>query len=154
MIFVILGTQDKKFNRLIQMILKLDIDEEIVIQSGCSDVFSDKVKYFKYLDKDSFDDYIKKADLIITHGGVGSIMSALSYRKKVIAVPRLKKYQEHQNDHQLDIVDNFYLRNYIFKCNEEDDLKLLITKIKTHQFENFNSNNDHFVSKLNNYLGL
>lgn len=154
MIFVILGTQDKKFNRLIQMVLKLDIDEEIVIQSGCSDVFSDKVKYFKYLDKDSFDDYIKKADLIITHGGVGSIMSALSYRKKVIAVPRLKKYQEHQNDHQLDIVDNFYLRNYIFKCNEEDDLKLLITKIKTHQFENFNSNNDHFVSKLNNYLDL
>lgn len=154
MIFVILGTQDKKFNRLIEMVLKLDIDEEIVIQSGCSDVFSDKVKYFKYLDKDSFDDYIKKADLIITHGGVGSIMSALSYRKKVIAVPRLKKYQEHQNDHQLDIVDNFYLRNYIFKCNEEDDLKLLITKIKTHQFENFNSNNDHFVSKLNNYLGL
>lgn len=154
MIFVILGTQDKKFNRLIQMVLKLDIDEEIVIQSGCSDVFSDKVKYFKYLDKDSFDDYIKKADLIITHGGVGSVMSALSYRKKVIAVPRLKKYQEHQNDHQLDIVDNFYLRNYIFKCNEEDDLKLLITKIKTHQFENFNSNNDHFVSKLNNYLDL
>lgn len=47
---------------------------------------------------------IDEADLIITHGGVGSVISSVKMWKKEIASPRLAKYGEHTNDHQLQII--------------------------------------------------
>ncbi len=46
---------------------------------------------------------INEADIIITHGGAGCIADALEKNKQVIVVPRLKKYKEHNNDHQLEL---------------------------------------------------
>ena len=56
---------------------------------------------------------MSKASFIITHGGVGSIISSLKLNKKVIAVPRLSKYNEHVNDHQLQIIEDFDKQGYI-----------------------------------------
>ena len=58
-------------------------------------------------------DFIGKADYIITHGGVGTITDALKLGKKIIAVPRLSKYKEHVNDHQLQIIENFSEKGFI-----------------------------------------
>ena len=46
---------------------------------------------------------IKKARIIITHAGSGSTSTMLRYKKKMIVVPRRKKYNEHYNDHQIDL---------------------------------------------------
>ena len=63
-----------------------------------------------------------EATLIITHGGVGSIVSALKKNKKVIVVPRLKKYNEHIDDHQLEIVEEFKKRKHILLNTNLNDL--------------------------------
>ena len=60
---------------------------------------------------------IEKADLIITHGGVGSIVTALKMHKKVIAVPRLSGFYEHVNDHQIQIVDTFDKQGLLIRRN-------------------------------------
>ena len=65
------------------------------------------MKIFDLIPMDEFDEMIKKCDLLITHGGVGSIITGLKNNKKVIAAARLSKYNEHVNDHQLQIIDNF-----------------------------------------------
>ena len=59
------------------------------------------------------DKYIDEADLVITHGGVGTIFSALKKNKKVIAIPRLEKYGEHINDHQIEICEELEKEGYI-----------------------------------------
>ena len=111
MILVTLGTQDKTFPRLLEAIQKqIDkgtIKDKVVVQAGSTKFESKDMEIFDLIDRDQFADLIKKCDLLITHGGVGSIISGLNNDKVVIAAARLKKYHEHINDHQLQIIDNF-----------------------------------------------
>ena len=111
MIFVTLGTQDKAFTRLLEMIDKEitngNIKEKVIVQAGFTKYNTKNMQIFSLLDKDDFDKYIKDCDLLITHGGVGSILTGLKNNKKVIACPRLAKYNEHMNDHQKQIIERF-----------------------------------------------
>ena len=103
MIFVTLGTQDKGFPRLLEAIEEAIenkyIKEKVIVQAGYTEFESKNMEIYKLLPMDKFDDYMKKCDLLITHAGVGSIMSGLKFNKKIIAAPRLEKYGEHTNDH-------------------------------------------------------
>ena len=107
MILVTLGTQDKPFTRLLDAIQKaIDqkiIKEEVIVQAGCTKYESKDMKIFDLIPADEFDKLVKKCRILITHGGVGSIMTGLKAGKVVIAAPRLSKYKEHTNDHQKEI---------------------------------------------------
>jgi len=150
MILVTLGTQDKKFNRLLEEIDKLILDkkikDEVVVQAGFSkDYKSDNMKIFELISKVEFDDLIEKCDILITHGGVGAILTGLKYNKKVIAIPRLKKYKEHVNDHQIQIVSNFHDEGYIVGINEVEELENAINKIKDFCPRKYKSNKNNMV---------
>ena len=90
MIFVTLGTQDKKFKRLLDAVEKLDIDEKIIAQIGSTDFKSEKMELHKFMSKDEFDNYMKEARIIITHAGVGTIIEGLKLHKKMIVSARKK----------------------------------------------------------------
>lgn len=126
MIFVTLGTQDKPFTRLLEAIEREiengNITDEVIVQAGFTKYKSDKMKIFDLISQEDFANYMQKADLIITHGGVGSIITALNHGKKVIVAPRLSKYGEHVNDHQLQIIKCFEQKNYILPLYDFDKL--------------------------------
>ena len=155
MIFVTLGTQDKSFKRLLEEIdkqIKLgNITDEVIVQSGYTNYKSDNMKIFKMIPMKEFDKYIKKCDLLITHAGVGSIMSGLINNKKVIAAPRLKKYKEHTNDHQLDIASSFKKDGYILTTNI-DDLDKILKEIQNFKPKKFKSNNKKFVKVIEDFI--
>jgi UDP-N-acetylglucosamine transferase subunit ALG13 len=44
---------------------------------------------------------VRRARVVVTHAGVGSIIVSLSNGKKPVVVPRLKQYAEAVDDHQL-----------------------------------------------------
>lgn len=159
MILVTLGTQDKKFYRLLEALEeKINqhlIEDEVIVQAGCSSDFKSKsMKIFDLIPMDEFDDMIKKCDILITHGGVGSIITGLKNNKKVIAAARLSKYNEHVNDHQLQIIDNFEKEGYILKLDNFNDIDKLIeqtTKFKPKKFKSNTSNMIDLVDKeINN----
>ena len=50
---------------------------------------------------------IRECDVLITHSGVATIIAGLKNDKKVIVVPRLAKYGEHVDDHQVQIAESF-----------------------------------------------
>ena len=156
MIFIILGTQKFQLKRLlneIEVLIKKGIlKDEVIAQTGFTDFSSDNIKCYDYLDKKDFDKYISEADLIITHSGVGSIITAISYNKPVIVYPRLKKYKEHVDDHQKDIANAFEKKGFVLCCNEEDDLETLIIKSKTQIFEKYVSGTDRIVSIIEGFL--
>ena len=154
MIFVTLGTQDKPFIRLINYLENSKIQDDIVIQTGFTDYYSDRFKIFKYLDKDTFDKYMDEANLIICHGGVGTIITALNKNKKILAVPRLAKYKEHQNDHQLQIVNAFLKKRYLVVMNDGDQFDEKVKEALSFKPNKFVSNNNFFVNKLKEYIML
>lgn len=156
MIFVILGTQDKPFTRLLKKIesLKKDgnIKEDIIIQAGYTKYESDCMKIFDYMPIDEFNNNIKKADLIITHAGAGSILSSLKENKKVIAVPRLSKYGEHTNDHQIQITEELSNEGYILGCQDLNKLKEVIKESKTFKPKEYKANNDKMINIIDSYI--
>lgn len=148
MILVTLGTQKQPFTRLLDMIEKSKIKDEIIVQAGHTKYNSQKMKLFEFINYEEMDKLVEKADLIITHGGTGSIVEPLKKGKKIIACPRLKKYGEHVDDHQIQLVDSFSEVGYILKLNENDDIDKLVTKIKKMKMVKFISNTDNFIQNL------
>lgn len=149
MILVTLGTQEQKFYRLLDAIEKSKIKEEIVVQAGGSaDYKSKKMKIFKFIDYNEMNELIDKSDLIITHGGTGSIIMPLQKGKKVIACARLEKYGEHINDHQQEIVSIFAEEGYLLELKENDSLDDIIKKSKKFKPNKYISNTENFIKNL------
>ena len=156
MILVTLGTQDKSFTRILKELDRLKdkgiIKDKIIVQAGYTKYKSNNLEIFDYINEKDFNKYYESASLIITHGGVGSIIKGLEHNKVVIAVPRLSKYDEHENDHQLQIIDEFYKTGYILKCIEMKDLEKTIKDSKTFKGKKFKSNNGNLVKLIDDYI--
>ena len=151
MILVTLGTQDKKFTRLLEeidrLIEKKVITEEVIVQAGYScDYKSKNMQIFDLISKAEFDKLISKCDYLITHAGVGNILTGLKYNKKIIAVPRLKEYKEHVNNHQLEITNTFTKEGYIIGIYDVKELENAILKIKKFKPKEFISNKNKALS--------
>lgn len=156
LIFVTLGTQDKSFKRLLDAIQRQidlgNIKEEVVVQAGCTKFESKDMKIFDLVSREEFDKYMEKCDLLITHGGVGSIIGGLTHGKKVIAAARLKEYKEHTNDHQVQIINVFSKEGYILALDDFDKLDEVLKEVKKFKPKSFFSNTDKFVCKLKEYI--
>lgn len=156
MIFVTLGTQDKSFSRLLDAIEKQikndNIKEKVIVQAGHTDYISDNMEILKIIPMDEFDKYIKECDLLITHAGVGSIMTGLNNNKKVIAAARLKEYNEHTNNHQIQIAEEFSKEGYILYLDNFDKLDEILENVKKFKPRKFKSNNEKFVNIIENFI--
>lgn len=131
MILVLLGTQNNSFHRLLEEIEKNveneNIIEEVVVQAGYTK-FEPKttkqpIKIFNTIPKKDLDELIEQSNLVISHGGVGSMVTANQKGKKVIAVPRLKKFGEHVNDHQVETIEIFAQRGYVMPIKDVAELE-------------------------------
>jgi len=156
MILVMLGTQDKQFKRLLdavqKQINKKKIKEEVIVQAGFTKYTSKDMKIFGYIPTEELKKYIKDASLIITHGGVGSILDGINNNKKIIAAPRLKEFGEHVNNHQLEIIGEFYKRGYILELKNFNNLDKVLVEAKRFTPNPFKSNNKNFISVLEEYI--
>lgn len=148
MILVLLGTQNNSFHRLLEkldeLINKGIIQERVLVQAGYTKYESKNMQIFDLIPGEELERYQENADLIITHGGVGSIISSIKKGKKVIAVPRLHKYQEHINDHQKQIIESFSKKGYIIGLNEVEELEEAILRIFDFIPVKYESNNKNY----------
>lgn len=156
MILVMLGTQNNSFHRLLEEVQKNiengNIKEEVVVQKGYTKFESNDMTLYNQLPPDEMKKLIDKADLIITHGGVGSIITSIEKGKKVIAVPRLKKHKEHVNDHQLDIIKSFSEAGYIIGINNVEELGIALEKVKEFQPKEYIQNTGNIVKIVGDFI--
>lgn len=148
MILVTLGTQKQPFTRLLETIDKSDINDRIVVQAGYTKFESKKMEIFEFIPYDEMTKLINECDLVITHGGTGSIIMPLKKDKKVIACPRLMKYGEHVDNHQTQIVDVFSEEGYIMAFNENDDLNEIYQKSLKFNPNKYVSNTENFINNI------
>lgn len=156
MILVTLGTQDKTFVRLLEAIQKQidigNIKDKVIVQAGYTKFKSKDMEIFELISMDKFDNLIKECDLLITHGGVGSIITGLKNNKKVIAAARLEKYGEHTNDHQLQIIENFTKSGYIVPLDDFSKLDEVLKKVKNFEPKKYKSNSENMQKMITNYI--
>lgn len=156
MILVLLGTQNNSFHRLLEEIQKNidngNIKEEVVVQKGYTKFESENMTLYTQLPPDELKKLIDKADLIITHGGVGSIITAIEKNKKVIAIPRLKKYKEHVNDHQLDIIKSFSDAGYIIGLNSVEQLKDALKEVQNFRPKQYIKNTGNILKIVEDFI--
>ena len=156
MILVTLGTQDKSFERLLKAVDKcIDkgyIKDKVVVQAGFTKYESKNMEIFDYIPYDKFDKYMKECDLLITHGGVGSIITGLKNNKVVIAAPRLKEYKEHTNNHQLEIIDKLSSDGYILALNDFNKLNDVLDKSKTFKPKKYKSNTNNMIKIIKDFI--
>ncbi len=118
-IFVMFGTQDKRFDRLLNAILESNFikNNDVYVQLGYTKGTYKGIQCQEYYTEEELKYQIKVADLIITHAGVGAIVS-LKQKKITIVVPRLAKFKEQNNDHQVQILERFNKQKYIIPCTD------------------------------------
>jgi len=143
-IFVTVGSGVLQFNRLVKACDSLDLKKyKILIQRGHSDYAPKNHKFIDYF-KDNKDllKAINDADLIIGHGGAGTIIDVLSKNKKLIVVPRLKKYGEVVDDHQLELAHFFEKQKKLYFCLNESELEKTINFALKEKNKQHNKNKD------------
>ena len=157
MIFVTLGTQKFQFNRLLRMMDDLienkKIHERVFAQIGNSDYLPQYYEYCNFLSNNDYEEYIKNCDILVSHSGVGTIMTGLKYRRKIIVVPRLSKYGEHIDDHQTQIALSFSKLNYVLMYSDEDNnMEQLIVDATTKHFSNYSSCRNQVIDTIRQYI--
>lgn len=156
MIFITLGSQKFQFNRLLkavdELIEKDVVTDEVFAQSGYSDYEPKHYKYKQFLDRDEFGEMEAKADIVITHGGTGAIIGAVKNGKKVIAVPRLVKYGEHVDNHQLQIIAQFKEQNLICGIDDCDELANALSYVAGHEFDSYVSNTQTIINSIEKFI--
>jgi UDP-N-acetylglucosamine transferase subunit ALG13 len=107
MIYVTVGAGigGQEFERLIKKVddIAPKFEEEFVVQLGASKYVPQNMKWFDYVSYEESLGYFRKAELVIGHCGAGTIINALGSGKPLIVIPRLLEFNEHADDHQLDL---------------------------------------------------
>lgn len=129
MIFVTVGTQ-LAFDRLIEAV---DVwagkhpGETVFAQIGPGQYKPKNCTFADFVPPDKANDLIRTADLIISHAGMGSILTALKYQKPILVLPRKASLGEHRNEHQLATAKWLGQKPGVFVADEADDIASILS---------------------------
>lgn len=146
-IFVTIGTmRDLSFSRIFKVIDEL-CEEGILdgttisAQMGAESYQPNHFKGFEMLEDDAFRQLIRESDVIISHAGTGTVTTCLKLGKKVIVFPRMAKYKEHYDNHQIELSDVFTQKGYVLSAHNKDQLKICLQELDSFKPQPFISNN-------------
>lgn len=156
MIFVTVGSQKFPFDRLLAAVDRLVeegvITEDVFAQTGASGYLPQNYRYKPFCSPKEFAERMAACDTVISHGGTGTIIKAVREGKKVIAVPRLARYGEHVDDHQLQLLRQFEELDLICVCTDVARLPEALETVRGHQYASYRSNTEAFLASLEDYI--
>ncbi len=153
MIFVTVGTHPLSFERLLREMDRIakNIDEKVIAQIGNTKYEPKNMEFFKYTDEKTLLELYEKSRLIVAHAGAGTLLTIFHYKKPLIIVPRLKKYKEHIDDHQLELAEEFRKKKNVIVIYNIETLENAIEKSK--EFSSIKvEENDNLILFLKKYL--
>lgn len=157
-IFVTVGTNHYNFDRMLKLVKEclniIPIEYELIMQYGFSTKYvgNNILKNVKMLSRLEAEEAYAHSDLVFSHCGIGSIYNSLSYNRPTVIIPRLEKYQEFSDDHQLQIAKEIAVNplihmidetlnkesftNFIAKTLHSEKIKVDLTNMKLSNFIN------------------
>lgn len=159
MIFVTVGTQKFGFNRLLRAIddlinAKIISGKEVYAQIGHSLYRPENYESVQFMNLKEYEVKQRESDIIICHAGTGIITQALRANKKLIVVPRQKRFKEHVDDHQLETSKFFASNGYTLECLEIEHLEKAILESAEFVPKEYQSNRDQLIDSINEIISL
>jgi len=155
MIFLTVGTQFH-FDRLVkavdQAVGQNAFNEKIFAQIGTISYKPCNFDAVASMEKDVFDRYIHEASGIIGHAGMGTITMALENHKPLLVMPRLAKYGEVVNDHQVAIAKKFEQLGYLLVAYETEQIPEKLEQLKTFIPRNRQTQPQAVVDRVSQFL--
>jgi UDP-N-acetylglucosamine transferase subunit ALG13 len=126
-ILLTIGTQ-LPFDRLVRAMddLAATLSEEIFAQIGHASYTPVHMQWAPTLRPDEFEAKFTSASVIVSHAGIGTILTAQKYRKPLVLVPRLAQYGEHRNDHQLATANQVKDKVGVYIASDVNELPALL----------------------------
>ncbi len=154
-LFLAVGTH-AQFNRLVkkfdELVLKKSFSFQIFAQIGKSDYEPTNFSFKRFLTDKEFNEKIDWADVVVCHSGAGTILNSFVKEKKVIVVPRLKKFKEHTDNHQLDLAIALQREKKVLAVFKMSELEMVLNQIKLFE-PDLTSSKQPLINALNQFLG-
>ena len=102
MIFVTVGT-DHAFDRLMKAVDKWAANHgrhDLYAQIGHDGWEPTFIPFCNMMPHAEVLDHIRSSSLVISHAGMGTILTALHFQKSILVMPKLATLGEHRNEHQ------------------------------------------------------
>lgn len=124
MILVTVGTQ-LGFDRLIEAMDRLapDLGTAVIAQTGNGHYVPCNMETHEKIEPSRFEPMVKAAEVIVSHAGIGSVLTAARYGKPIVLLPRRASLGEHRNDHQMATVRKLQGRSGILIAQDESELE-------------------------------
>ncbi len=131
MIFVTVGSR-LPFDRLITTIDRWAEStgrSDVLAQIGDSEYQAKHIKTTPVMTPAEFRKNCEEASVIVAHAGMGTILTALEFRKPVVVMPRLGALHETRNDHQVDTAAKLEALGYVHVASDEAALRQILDKV-------------------------
>jgi UDP-N-acetylglucosamine transferase subunit ALG13 len=123
------------FDRMVKMVAELkargDIPEDVIIQTGENGFSPDGIQTVETLPFEDMLETMENADIVVCHGGTGSLITALRQGCRIIAVPRLVQFGEVYDDHQSEITGAFESRGLVSVANTTEELAEALKQVRS-----------------------
>jgi UDP-N-acetylglucosamine transferase subunit ALG13 len=156
LIFVTVGTQKFPFDRLF---IELDrligeglLKEEVVAQIGYSKYQPKNFSTFQFLTEDEVEKFMNSSRIVITHAGTSSIITCMKKKKKTVVIPRLSKFNEHIDDHQIEIATLFKEKNAVELVENIEDLHKKILECESKEYDFLTFDNHLLLGSIRDYI--
>lgn len=103
----------------------------VVAQIGRSNYKAKHMVTNQFLKPDEINQAFSRSKVVVSHAGMGSIINCLRLKKPIIIFPRLSKFKEHRNDHQLDTLASFSNVQGVYVAQDEHELNFLLGDIES-----------------------
>lgn len=146
MIFVTVGSTD--FDLLVAEMdeLAVQLGVDVVMQIGAGKYVPQHASYFRFAP--SLDTYYDQAELVVGHGGLGTIVETLERRKKLVCVVNPTTYDRHQ-EHLLSLFEE---QGYLIWCRDVRGLGQAVRRAKSTQFKRYQPPECHIHELIVDYL--
>jgi len=146
MIFVTVGTT--AFDSLIEKVdsIAYQIDDKIICQIADGKYVPRHCEYFRF--KSTVEQEFAGADLVICHGGAGTLFYLLELNKRIVSVPNL----ERKDKHQTDLIDTLSAENYIVSCYELSELRTIVVLSKDLCLKKYQNSECHIAEEIIKFI--
>lgn len=132
-VFATVGNATQGFGRLLEAVDRLagaggfGPGALVFVQSGNNPDFRPRhCEHRPFLSMEEFAARIARADLVICHGGAGTLLHVAGYGKRPIVMPRRQRYGEHVDDHQSELIRALAADGGARVADEPDDLASVV----------------------------
>lgn len=155
MIFLTVGTQFP-FDRLVRAVDEAleqsALEDEVFAQVGLRGYRPEHMEWVETLEQEAFGERVAEARALIGHAGVGTILTALEGRKPLLVMPRLRRYGEIVNDHQVATARKFAEAGHVLAAYDEGEVLQKLVALRTFVPTPRRANPEQVVARVRLFL--